>query len=103
MNLDAFIYHHSELFSDSLDESKIRSRIDSLSYLEWQELLTDASRRCRKEMSQVLCEEILAMPAKSIPKRNRNEAEPHGRATHRHRKLRIPHCHHHLSPDTHGR
>jgi hypothetical protein len=69
MNLDAFIYHHSELFSDSLDEAKIRSRIDDLSFLEWKELLNDASRRCRKEISQVLCEEILGYACEVYPEK----------------------------------
>lgn len=69
MNLDAFIYHHSELFSESLDEAKIRSRIDNLNTLEWQELLTDASRRCRKEMSQLLCEEILSYACEVYPEK----------------------------------
>jgi hypothetical protein len=69
MNLDAFIYHHSELFSDRLDETKILSRINELSFLEWKELLTDASRRCRKEMSQVLCEEILGYACEVYPEK----------------------------------
>ncbi len=71
MNLDAFIYQNSELFEDTLDEREIRNRVDDLSLLEWKDLLSDASRRNRKEMSHLLCEEILAYACEVYPEKRK--------------------------------
>ncbi len=71
MNLDAFIYQNSELFEETLDENEIRSRVDELSLLEWKDLLADASRRNRKEMTPLLCEEILAYACEVYPEKRK--------------------------------
>ncbi len=74
MNLDAFIYQNSDLFEESLDEGKIRARINGLSYLEWKDLLNDASRKCRKELSDTLCEEVMQYICEVYPEKKKERA-----------------------------